>query len=84
MIYYKNPILTKIDENFLYNSGFLVLKEIDLPKVISNSPYLIWKPFYNPFEVEVFNKNDGWIYIKYVKYVYRNREWVNGKFKIGT
>ena len=34
-------------------------KGIDLPKVISNSHYLIWKPFYNPFEVEVFNKNDG-------------------------
>ncbi len=34
MIYYKNPILTKIDENFLYNSGFLVLKEIDLPNVV--------------------------------------------------
>ena len=33
-------------------------KGIDLPKVISNSPYLIWKTFYNPFEVEVFNKND--------------------------
>ena len=34
-------------------------KGIDLPNVISNSPYLIGKPFYNPFEVEVFNKNNG-------------------------
>ena len=34
-------------------------KGIDLPNVISNSPYLIGKPFYNPFEVEVFNKNYG-------------------------
>ena len=34
-------------------------KGIDLPKLISNSPYLIGKLFYNPFEVEVFNKNYG-------------------------
>ena len=34
-------------------------KGIDLPNVISNSPDLIGKPFYNPFEVEVFNKNNG-------------------------
>ena len=34
-------------------------KGIDLPNLISNSPYLIGKPFYNPFEIEVFNKNNG-------------------------
>ena len=33
-------------------------KGIDLPNLISNSPYLIGKPFYNPFEIEVFNKNN--------------------------
>ena len=34
MIYYENPLLTNIDESFLYNSGFLILKELYLPNVV--------------------------------------------------
>lgn len=33
MVYYSNPLLTKVDENFLFNSGFLIIKELDLPSV---------------------------------------------------
>lgn len=34
MIYYRNPIITKIDDSFLYNSGYLDIQEIDLPNVL--------------------------------------------------
>lgn len=34
MVYYNNPTLTNISESFLYNSGFLIIKELHLPNVV--------------------------------------------------